>query len=68
MIDVIFFNILFMQFLNPRYKQEELTYEDVFLLQNYFEGESRFLDVNVRPGKHIGTQLPIVSANMNAVT
>jgi IMP dehydrogenase len=57
-----------MKFLNPRYESEELTYEDIFLLQNYFEGESRFLDVNVRPTKHFGTRLPIVSANMNAVT
>ena len=46
---VVFFNIVDMKFLNSRYEQEELTYEDVFLLQNYFEGESRFLDVNVRP-------------------
>jgi hypothetical protein len=37
MPDALLSNFLRMKFLNPRYENEELTYEDVFLLQNYFE-------------------------------
>lgn len=57
-----------MQFSNPRYEQEEITYEDVFLFQNYFQGNSRFDDVSIVPTTSLGTSIPIVSANMNAVT
>ncbi|MEI6774812.1 MAG: hypothetical protein WCL18_08835 [bacterium] len=39
-----------MKFNNALYEQEELTYEDVFLFQNYFDGKSR-LDADVRPIK-----------------
>lgn len=55
-----------MKFLNPRYYDEELTYEDVFLFQEYFDGKSR-LDADVRPSVDIGTTIPMVIANMNAV-
>ena len=30
-----------MKFQNPLYEHEELTYSDVFLFQNYFDGKSR---------------------------
>lgn len=56
-----------MQFHNPLSAKEELTYEDVFLFQNYFDGKSR-LDVEVKPVVDLWTTLPIVSANMNAVS
>jgi IMP dehydrogenase len=57
-----------MQFANPRYENEEITYEDVFLFQNYFDGNSRLDDVSIVPHSPLGTSIPIVSANMNAVT
>jgi len=56
-----------MKFNNPIYEKEELTYQDVFLFQNYFDGSSRS-EVNVQPKFNFWTHLPIVSANMNAVT
>ena len=56
-----------MKFNNPLYENEELTYQDVFLFQNYFDGYSRS-EVNIQPKFNFGTHLPIVSANMNAVT
>ncbi|MDD2565370.1 MAG: GuaB1 family IMP dehydrogenase-related protein [Candidatus Gracilibacteria bacterium] len=57
-----------MKFNNPLYEEEELAYEDVFLYQKYFEGTSRFGDINIKPELDFGTSIPIVSANMNAVT
>jgi IMP dehydrogenase len=57
-----------MKFSNPRYEDEEITYEDVFLFQNYFDGNSRLDDTSIIPQSHLGTSIPIVSANMNAVT
>ena len=56
-----------MKFNNPIYENEELTYQDVFLFQNYFDGYSRS-KVNIQPTFDFGTSIPIVSANMNAVT
>lgn len=56
-----------MKFNNPIYENEELTYHDVFLFQNYFDGYSRS-KVNIQPTFNFGTSIPIVSANMNAVT
>ena len=56
-----------MKFNNPLYENEELTYQDVFLFQNYFDGYSRS-EVNIQPKFNFGTHLPIISANMNAVT
>jgi IMP dehydrogenase len=60
-------NFLSMKFNNPWYEHEELAYEDVFLFQDYFEGKSR-LDVCVQPVVGLGTTIPIVTANMNAVS
>lgn len=57
-----------MRFANPRYENEEVTYEDVFLFQDYFEGNSRLNDVSIAPVSKLNTSIPIVSANMNAVT
>lgn len=57
-----------MKFLNNRYENEELTYEDVFLFQWYFDGTSRFNDIDITPSNPFWTSIPIVSANMNAVT
>lgn len=56
-----------MKFNNPIYENEELAYEDVFLFQNYFDGKSR-LDADVRPIKDMWTNIPIITANMNAVS
>jgi IMP dehydrogenase len=56
-----------MKFNNPWYENEELAYEDVFLFQDYFEGKSR-LDVRVQPTVSLGTTIPIITANMNAVS
>lgn len=57
-----------MRFANQRYENEEITYEDVFLFQSYFQGNSRLDDTSVIPTAPFGTNIPIVSANMNAVT
>jgi IMP dehydrogenase len=56
-----------MKFNNPLYENEELAYEDVFLFQNYFEGKSR-LDADVQPIKDLWITIPIITANMNAVS
>ncbi len=56
-----------MKFNNPLYEHEELTYEDVFLFQNYFDGKSR-LEMDVSPTVPFWTHIPIVAANMNAVS
>ena len=56
-----------MKFNNPHYENEELTYQDVFLFQNYFDGYSRS-EANIQQKHNFGTQIPIVSSNMNAVT
>ena len=56
-----------MKFNNPIYENEELTYQDVFLFQNYFDWYSRS-EVNIQPKHNFWTHIPIVSSNMNAVT
>lgn len=56
-----------MKFNNPIYENEELTYQDVFLFQNYFEWKSRF-DIDIKPNIDFGTTIPIVISNMNAVS
>lgn len=56
-----------MQFLNPRYENEELTFDDVFLLQWYFDGTSRMKDLDLTPWC-LNLKIPIISANMNSVT
>lgn len=57
-----------MKFNNPRYENKELTYEDIFIFQNYFEWKSRLLDTDITPVESLWTSIPIISANMNAVT
>lgn len=57
-----------MKFKNPIYENEELTYEDVFIFQQYFEWKSRITDVDITPKSKLKTTIPIISANMNAVT
>ena len=56
-----------MKFNNPIYENEELTYQDVFLFQNYFDGYSRS-EMDIQPKYNFWTHIPLVSANMNAVT
>jgi len=56
-----------MKFNNPVYENEELTYQDVFLFQQYFEWSSRLKDTDITPTYAFGTSLPFVVANMNAV-
>lgn len=56
-----------MKFNNPLYENEELAYEDVFLFQNYFDGNSR-LEMDVDPTIPLATHIPIITANMNAVS
>jgi len=69
MVSVLFIFLwnISMKFNNPRYEEEELAYEDVFLFQNYFEGKSR-LDADVRPIKDLWITIPIITSNMNAVS
>ena len=55
-----------MKFNNSIYENEELTYQDVFLFQNYFEWRSRF-EIDVKPTNSFWTEIPIVVANMNAI-
>lgn len=57
-----------MKFSNPIYENEELTYNDVFIFQNYFEWKSRIYDTDIKPNTNLWTHIPIISANMNAVT
>ncbi len=45
----------------------EVSLDDVFIVPSYFEGTSR-LDVDLTPPDFQGGSIPVVSANMNAVT
>ena len=63
----IYIKILGMKFNNSAYENEELTYQDVFLFQNYFEWKSRF-EADVKPIYSFWTEIPIVVSNMNAVS
>ncbi len=56
-----------MRWLNDPAKFPELTYSDVFLVPGYSDVGSR-TNVDLTPSDHIGTSLPIVVANMNAVS
>ncbi len=57
-----------MQFLHPSRDQYlELTLDDVFLVPGYSDAGSR-TGVNLTPVDFTGGSLPVVSANMNAVT
>ena len=55
-----------MQFLNGTQPQYELTYNDVFLVPGYNTLNSRF-DVDLITPDKVGTTIPLIVANMNAV-
>jgi IMP dehydrogenase len=55
-----------LQFLNGLKPQYDLTYNDVFLVPNYNTINSRY-DVDLRTPDNIGTTIPLIVANMNAV-
>ncbi|MGH7233819.1 MAG: IMP dehydrogenase, partial [Candidatus Saccharimonadales bacterium] len=55
-----------MKFLNNHSPSYDLTYNDVFLVPNYNNIPSR-LDVDLTTPDKIGTNIPIVVANMSAV-
>ncbi len=57
-----------MQFLHPeRDEQLELALDDVFIVPGYFDGSTR-LETDLSPSDFSGSSLPLVSANMSAVT
>ena len=56
-----------MKFLHAQATETELTYSDVFIVPQHSTIESRF-DVDVTPTDSCGTTIPIVVANMNAVS
>lgn len=55
-----------MKFLRPENEHKELTYSDVFLMPQYSDVHSR-MDVDLSTVDGIGTNIPIVVANMTAV-
>lgn len=55
-----------MQFLHAEDEPKELTYDDVFLMPQKTAVESR-MEVDLTPYDKIGTTIPIIVANMNAV-
>ncbi len=56
------------RFLHPEHDERlELSLEDVFLVPQRFDGQSR-LDTDLSPTDFAGSSHPVVSANMNAVT
>lgn len=57
-----------MKFLHPeRDEHLELSLDDVFVVPSFYDGVSR-LDVDLTPPDIPGSALPVVTANMNAVT
>jgi len=56
-----------MQFLNNLRPNYDLTYNDVFLVPNFSQINSRF-DTNLTTPDKIGTNIPLVVANMSAVS
>lgn len=54
-----------MKFLHPKTSDQELTYNDVFLVPRKSKINSRFL-VNISPNGIPGLQIPIIVANMTA--
>lgn len=54
-----------MRFLHPENERLELTYEDIFLMPQYSNIQSR-MEVDITPRGNLGT-IPLVVANMNAV-
>ena len=57
-----------MKFSNPDFAKQELTFNDVFIFQNYFDWKSRLYDTDITPNSPLWTSIPIISANMNQVT
>lgn len=55
-----------MRFLNPQANPLEMTYNDVFLVPQYSDITSR-MQVDITPNGNLGTTIPLVIANMNAV-
>ena len=55
-----------MKFLNDSVPDYDLTYSDVFLVPGYNTINSRF-DVDLTTPDHVGTSIPLIVANMNAV-
>lgn len=55
-----------MRFLNPQANLFEMTYNDVFLVPQYSDITSR-MHVDIAPAGNLGTTMPVVVANMNAV-
>lgn len=55
-----------MRFLEGHQPSYDLTYDDVFIVPNHSDVESRF-DVDLRTADGTGTTIPIVVANMTAV-
>ncbi len=56
-----------MRFINPDSATFDLTYEDVFMVPSFSEVTSRF-DVDLTPADGCGMTIPIVAANMTAVS
>ncbi len=56
-----------MKFKNPENNNLELTFDDVFLFQNKSKIKSR-LEVDVKPYNKLNSNLPIITANMNAIS
>lgn len=56
-----------MKFLNGQQPQYELTFNDVFMVPSYSDIRSR-MDVSLTTPDNIGTTIPIIVANMNAVS
>ena len=57
-----------MKFSQKEFESMELTFNDVFIFQNYFNWKSRLNDTDIIPNTPLWTSIPIISANMNQVT
>jgi len=57
-----------MRFSNKTFEDMELTFDDIFIFQNYFNWTSRLRDTNIVPNSPLWTSIPIISSNMNQVT
>ena len=57
-----------MKFSDKSFESMELTFNDVFIFQNYFDWVSRMKDTDITPNSPLWTSIPIISANMNQVT
>ena len=57
-----------MKFYKKDFENLELTFNDVFIFQNYFDWKSRLSDTDIKPNSPLWTTIPIISANMNQVT